>query len=503
MSASNDYLHPRLLEIQHYHKPPLTYYITALGYKIFGLNEFGARFFLQIALLLQILLTYKIGQLLFQNDRIALYASIIYFTFPIVLISTNNLTTDAYLTTFVISGIYFWLLYKVKEKPVGLYFTALVIGLGFMTKGPVIFLPFLIFIFTYKSIFKKKSKFKDHLIFSIILFFGISLPWFIKITMEFPELWNYFFETHTLKRVLNAEHFNRDQPFWYFLVYAPLVGLPWFLFMITLLIKKWKIEIKRNAILKLLLFNMSIILLLFSIFSSKMILYVLPVYLYVALLSAYFMQNVPSRLLELFINSYKLLFLLLLFGLSGLILFKEITIKPGLLFLLGFILIGDIVLVFSKIFKSQKRRLFSISLIFTCTLLFTFRVVANQNPYWINSTRSLAAEIKNIEHETGKKKVVIFDSRLSSLPFYLDQKTTNIHLSKFETKREILFERNKAYLRYYWDINHEQELQELVSFLKNREGIFITKDSKIFEDPIQNYLKSMKFKKVNKWLIYY
>ncbi|MDI3521485.1 MAG: hypothetical protein PWR04_1473, partial [Anaerophaga sp.] len=28
MYQSGDYLHPRLLEIQHYHKPPVTYWIT-------------------------------------------------------------------------------------------------------------------------------------------------------------------------------------------------------------------------------------------------------------------------------------------------------------------------------------------------------------------------------------------------------------------------------------------------------------------------------------------
>jgi len=55
MFTSGDYLHPTLLGIQHYHKPPVTYYITSLGYSIFGANETGARFFLAIALLIQLL----------------------------------------------------------------------------------------------------------------------------------------------------------------------------------------------------------------------------------------------------------------------------------------------------------------------------------------------------------------------------------------------------------------------------------------------------------------
>ena len=109
MVENNDYINPTLLEIKHFHKPPVTYYLTALGYKIFGINEFGARFFMQIALLIQIFLLFKITFLLYKNEKIAYAASLIYFTFPITLISIRNLTTDAYLTTFIIASIYFWL----------------------------------------------------------------------------------------------------------------------------------------------------------------------------------------------------------------------------------------------------------------------------------------------------------------------------------------------------------------------------------------------------------
>ena len=46
MLVNNDFINPTLLGIKHLHKPPATYYITALGYEIFGINEFGTRFFI-------------------------------------------------------------------------------------------------------------------------------------------------------------------------------------------------------------------------------------------------------------------------------------------------------------------------------------------------------------------------------------------------------------------------------------------------------------------------
>jgi len=45
MFINKDYINPTLLGIKHLHKPPVTYYLTALGYQIFGVHEFAARFF--------------------------------------------------------------------------------------------------------------------------------------------------------------------------------------------------------------------------------------------------------------------------------------------------------------------------------------------------------------------------------------------------------------------------------------------------------------------------
>ena len=45
MLETNDFINPTLLGIKHLHKPPITYYITALGFKLFGVNAFGATIF--------------------------------------------------------------------------------------------------------------------------------------------------------------------------------------------------------------------------------------------------------------------------------------------------------------------------------------------------------------------------------------------------------------------------------------------------------------------------
>lgn len=121
MFRSGDWLHPRLLNIHHYHKPPITYWLTAISYSIFGVNAFAVRFFLTVAFCLQVFLILKIAQQLFENTRTAWYAALVYATLPTVLISVRGLTTDAYLSTFVLLSIYWWIGYLKSSKVYFLY----------------------------------------------------------------------------------------------------------------------------------------------------------------------------------------------------------------------------------------------------------------------------------------------------------------------------------------------------------------------------------------------
>ncbi|QNP52328.1 glycosyltransferase family 39 protein [Hymenobacter qilianensis] len=120
MLVTGDWLHPRLLGIQHFHKPPLTYWLTAAGLTIFGPHAAGVRILPVLAVLLQVLLMYKLGELLFKGDRArALAAAVVYGTLPVVLISALNVTTDAYLATLELAAAYGILRYYAGGKFAG------------------------------------------------------------------------------------------------------------------------------------------------------------------------------------------------------------------------------------------------------------------------------------------------------------------------------------------------------------------------------------------------
>ena len=241
----------------------------------------------------------------------------------------------------------------------------------------------------------------------------------------------------------------------------------------------------------------------FSLFSSKLILYILPVYSYVALISAYFLHTARTETLKNFIYTYRTLIILLSLGLIGLFYLNWIDLNTGSTVILIFLLIFNIGLFFLRFFNSRKKQLLSLSFLFSIVLIFSFRILGNQNPFLINSPIGLAEEIKDIEKEINKRKIAVFDTRLSSLPFYLDQKVISIHQNNSEARREILFEPNKNYRNYYWNIDNKEDMSRLINFLKNKEGVLITKRNANFDDTLKFYLERMKIKEIDRWILYY
>jgi len=292
MFVSGDFIHPNLLDVHHYHKPPFTYQITAIGYYLFGVNPFGARFFLQIAVLIQLMLMYSLTKMLFKSEKTALWSSIIYFSFPIVLISSRNLTTDAFVATFVLLSIYAWVKYRKFGLIKWLYFFTISLAVGFLTKGPVVFIVPVIFVLFYNRIEKAKYSLSIHHLLAWFLCILISSSWFIYLAIENPIFIDYFLGRQTVDR-FSVNAFGRTEPFWYFLAFAPLVGLPWFLIMIYL-IKVNKNSFTHRSLNFSLIITAIIPLIFFSISSSKRILYILPLYAIIAILTAHLLTKIKE-----------------------------------------------------------------------------------------------------------------------------------------------------------------------------------------------------------------
>jgi len=136
MLVSGDWLTPRLNGHKHLHKPPLTYWVTALSMKLFGVNEWGARLPMVFTSLAVVALTFGLARAIFGRVA-ALISAAAFSSFTGFLVLSRVLATDAYLLLFVTAGLFCaWQALDGRSGRwiLGFWIAA---GLGLLTKGPL------------------------------------------------------------------------------------------------------------------------------------------------------------------------------------------------------------------------------------------------------------------------------------------------------------------------------------------------------------------------------
>jgi 4-amino-4-deoxy-L-arabinose transferase len=497
MYVSGDYLHPNLLDIHHYHKPPLTYQITALGYKLFGINSFGARFFLQISFLIQMLLVYKICFLLFSEKRTALLSSIAYFTMPIALASSRNLTTDSFLTTFAMLSIFSWITYRKQGKLPYLYIFYIALSLGFLTKGPVIFIVPFVFVLAYNFVEIPKHRLNIHHMVALILFLTISLSWYLYLTYYNNDFFSYFIGKQTVDR-FSKNVFNRTEPFWYFIVIAPLLGLPW-LPVLPYLIKfnKNRFKIKSNHFV--LLVSFLIPLLFFSISSSKRPMYILPFYPVLAILITQLIISLDKKQIE-FINKIILgfsLFISSLFIIAPVVQQEYAISKSFIPIGLGVLL--SVITIFKNTQIAPSTKPFFMSFLAAAILLTGSSNVLSLNELKINISKPVTEFI--IKKGMQDREILVYNRRLPSIAFGLNKSIISLNDGSRGLQRETQFEEDLNWKKYLINMKDKKEVSYIQNIIKTRPTVFLAYkhlpagDRKWLLDSYQNK------KKMGRWYI--
>ncbi|MCF6366199.1 MAG: glycosyltransferase family 39 protein [Bacteroidales bacterium] len=181
MIVSGDYLNVQIDFKLFWEKPPLFIWMQVVSMKIFGINEFAARFPNAVAGILTLTILYNIGRKYFDN-KLGLIWVIAYAGSVLPHLYFKSGIIDPWFNLFIFLGIYFFIEYlsdkEIKRKNIIL--SALFIGLGTLTKGPVALLLFLLtgFVFLLISKFKMRIRFSDILIY-ILTFTFVGGFWFI------------------------------------------------------------------------------------------------------------------------------------------------------------------------------------------------------------------------------------------------------------------------------------------------------------------------------------
>ena len=130
MLAQQNFMHPRLLGVNDFSQLPIPLWLTSLGMKLWGVNPFGARFFVQLSIVTQAVFVDRIARRLFGLSQIGLFAGLIYLSCPLVLACSRYLSADVFSTTLELAAIYCILLYHLEKLPAALYGLATALAAG-------------------------------------------------------------------------------------------------------------------------------------------------------------------------------------------------------------------------------------------------------------------------------------------------------------------------------------------------------------------------------------
>ncbi len=293
MLAANELLVPTLNEQPFLDKPPLTYWGIVAGLRLFGQNEWGARFYHALTFLLTVALVARFSRELNARPMADLLAAMIYTTMLLPLGASNVVTPDSPLVLFTTLAAYCFLKSIRSEGGESVAWKlamSLAFGLGFLTKGPAALIPafgFFLYIFLRREV---RSYFLTPWAIICFMVFCLSgLGWYYLVAREVPGAVSYFWDNQVWGRTISDRYDRNPGVMNMFLYYPPLLiagAMPWIL---VPLYRAWK---KRREITwfsaprleKMAPENLFLLcwfageFLILSLAQSKLILYILPLY---------------------------------------------------------------------------------------------------------------------------------------------------------------------------------------------------------------------------------
>lgn len=298
MLDSGDWLHPhRNDDVAHWTKPPVTYWAIASSVAVFGQNAWAARLPSALSYLACVALAWLIARRLMPGSRQV--AAVVYATMLLPFGASQLITTDFLLAAS--QALALWAFVEARFGPSakpGRWVLLMWAGfaLGFMIKGPPALLG-LLPVLASDALSTGERSSRAFQWFGLVVFAALALPWYAAVITDTPGLLAYFLGSEVVGR-LTSESFGRH-PEWYgwLKVYVPtlvLGTLPW---TPTLLrwarglpssVHKWRDPAHRNAdqVQIFLALWLLLPLIAFCFSRSRLPLYVLPLFVPLALLVA-------------------------------------------------------------------------------------------------------------------------------------------------------------------------------------------------------------------------
>ena len=290
MLDSGDWIIPHLNGLAYIEKPPLQYWATAAALRVFGLGEFGARFYTALCALATLVVVWVTAEGLWQSAA-ALRATAGLAGMVLFVVLGQLLTLDMSLTFYMTLSLGGFLLAQ-RRGPPGerrwMLIAWIATGLGVLTKGLVaaaIPAAALVLYSLYSRDFTPWRRL--HLPLGLALFLAITVPWHWLAAQRLPDFLQFFFVHEHVARYLTPSA-DREEAWWFFAAVFVLGSIPWLPAALHAVAVGWRRRTPRGEFDPSLFLWIWVVfvLLFFSLSDSKLIPYILPAMPALALLIA-------------------------------------------------------------------------------------------------------------------------------------------------------------------------------------------------------------------------
>ena len=300
MMAGGDFLIPRLNGIEQFYKPPLVYWINAVGYRILGISEWTARLPSALAFFGTIWLTGWMGWRL-GGRKLGWAAALILASMLEPYALGRQITLDTTLTFWVTAALA--CLVRVatgdQTKKSGFLFF-LCMGLGFLAKGPMAWVvPMAAALVWTLALRANGQRLGLPWAKGMLLMVGVSASWFVAVCWKYPELWKYFLGYELVERFASTTH-GRSKPFWFFFPILAVGMIPWTGFLPGLAWASWR-KIRNRSLSPAQWALGAAVVVPFVVVScsgSKLLTYILPIYPSLALALAFWLEKGKTAVWE-------------------------------------------------------------------------------------------------------------------------------------------------------------------------------------------------------------
>lgn len=275
MVASGDWITPRLNDFKYFEKPPLQYWATAALFHVFGEHDWVARLWTALLGFAGIAMVLYAGNRLFGSPS-GLYAAAVLAGSPLYLLLGQVNTLDMSVSYFLAAAIFAFALGHML-----LFWAAC--ALAVLSKGLIgIVLPGAA-LFVYMLVKREWSLIRRvRPVAGAALFLVIAAPWFIAVSAANAEFAHFFFVQEHFQRFTTEMH-HRAQPGWYFIPVLAAGMVPWLVPLGRAAVQLFR---QRSDAELLLWIWAVVVFLFFSVSSSKLPPYILPIVPALAVLAA-------------------------------------------------------------------------------------------------------------------------------------------------------------------------------------------------------------------------